>query len=264
MAEHRSYYRNAVLIGTTLYIVILSLENPICWKLDLNGENPNWVNDFVKVCNSYRPVKYPATLSILNKIYIHGGIDLLTGQPTNILYEFDVSNMQLLVLIQKGTVPYPCSMHTLSALDYNRLAIYGGQCIANGIPYNTKCFAIYDLTSKFWTIYNEMSNMPYARALHCAVQASDRLYVYGGQHIDSEGITRVHDDECVWAYDIQHHKWQKYLSPTRESNTFPFGFPINWLSTTGWKQSPGRCSGATMINLNGRIAIIGGLVLASH
>ena len=132
MAEHQLYYRNAVLIDTTLYIIILSLEHPICWKLDLNDENPKWVNDFVNVCNSYRPVKYPATLSILNKIYIHGGIDLLTGQPTNILYEFDVSNMRLLVLMQKGTVPYPRSMHTLSALDYNRLAIYGGQCIANG------------------------------------------------------------------------------------------------------------------------------------
>jgi hypothetical protein len=132
IAELKLYYRNAVLIGATLYIVILSLENPTCWKLDLNGASPKWVSTCIKVCDSYRPVKYPATSSILNKIYIHGGVDLFTGQATNILYEFDVNNMQLLVLTQYGMLLYPCSMHVLSAIDCNRLALYGGQCVAEG------------------------------------------------------------------------------------------------------------------------------------
>jgi len=133
VAEIGLCYRNAILIGTTLYILVLSIENPTAWNIDLNAKKPKWTSVSVKVSDSYRPVTKPATSSILNTIYIHGGIDLLTRKPTNILYAFDVRDVQLHILSQNGTIPSPRSMHTLSAIDHNRLAIYGGQCVADGI-----------------------------------------------------------------------------------------------------------------------------------
>jgi hypothetical protein len=131
-ADFRLYYRNAVMVDAVLYIVALSPDNPRCWKLDLNEKNLKWSCFPVKICGQYQPVKYSATSSISDHIYIHGGIDLLTGQPTNILYELNANCMQLRTLVQNDVLPCPRSMHTLNAIDSNHLMIYGGQCFTNG------------------------------------------------------------------------------------------------------------------------------------
>ncbi|CAG8464379.1 8755_t:CDS:2 [Paraglomus occultum] len=250
------YYRDAVLIGPTLYILVLSIENPTAWKINLNDKTPRWISVTVNMPDSYRPVIHPATSSILNKIYVHGGIDLLTGKPTNILYEFDVCDMQLHILTQNGTIPSPRSMHTISAIDHNRLAIYGGLCVADDCPYDSKDFATYDITNKVWTIHNQMPNLPYARSLHCMLKARDKLYIYGGQQMVSKKREVIHDDTNVWAYDIQNSKWLRYLSSTVQ----PLRLPPEWIFTGGWKQSPGRRVGTAMFCLRDRIAIIGGVV----
>ncbi|CAG8531976.1 2919_t:CDS:2 [Paraglomus occultum] len=258
-AEIGLYYRNAVLIGSTLYVLVLSIENPTAWNIDLNVKNPKWVSVSIKVSDLYRPVKYPATSSISNKIYIHGGIDLLSGKPTNVLYEFDVRDVQLHVLMQTGTIPSSRSMHSLSAIDHNHLAVYGGLCATDDGSYNSKDFATYNLANSVWTIHNSMSNLPYARSLHCALKVRGKLYIYGGQRIVSEEKNELHNDSNVWAYDIQNHKWLRYISSMVYAWT-PLKLPPEWVFTDGQKQSPGRRVGAAMFCIRDRIAIIGGAV----
>ncbi|CAG8566778.1 5303_t:CDS:2 [Paraglomus occultum] len=259
VAEIGLYYRNAVLIGSTLYILVFSIENPTAWIIDLNDKNPKWISVSMKVSDSYRPVKYPATSSILNKIYIHGGIDLLSGKPTNILYEFDVRDVQLQILAQEGTIPSARSMHSLNAIDHNHLAVYGGQCVTDDGPYDSKDFATYDIANRVWTIHDQIPNLPYARSLHCTLKARGRLYIYGGQRIGSKQKTELHTDSHVWAYDIRNHKWLRYISSTAYTWT-PLKLPPEWIFTSGQKQSPGRRVGAAMFCIRNRIAIIGGVV----
>ncbi|CAG8487520.1 8840_t:CDS:2 [Paraglomus brasilianum] len=257
VSDLRLYYRNAVMIDATLYIVVLSLNSPTCWQLRTNEKNLEWLCIPVKVFGQYRPVKYPATSSISNQIYIHGGIDLVTGQPTNALYELSVNNMHLRTLSQSNVLPRPRSMHTLNAIDRNRFMIYGGQCFTNDRPYDCRDYAIYDITNKSWTIYNPVPNIPYARSLHLTVLVRNALYIYGGQQITYVGLSEIHNDDGIWAYDTQNNQWRKYLSPNIEQST-SFRLPSEWISTTGRKQSPGRRVGAAMVCFRNKIVIFGG------
>ncbi|CAG8566798.1 5304_t:CDS:2 [Paraglomus occultum] len=225
VAEIGLYYRNAVLIGSTLYILVLSIENPTAWTIDLNDKNPKWISVSMKVSDSYGPVKYPETSSSLNKIYIHGGIDLLSGKPTNTLYEFDVRDRFTVVNV------------------------------ADDGPYDSKDFATYNLANGIWTIHDQIPNLLYARSLHCTLKARSRLYIYGGQRIVSKEKTELHTDSHVWTYDIQNHS----ISSTVYSWT-PLKLPPEWVFTSGQKQSPGRRVGTAMFCIRNRIAIIGGVV----
>src|SRR5438105_2333555 len=101
-----------------------------------------------------------------------------------------------------------------------------------------------------------MSNLPYARSLHCTLKARDKLYIYGGQQIVSKKQETIHDDSGMWAYDIQNSKWLRYVSSTVQS----LRLPPEWFFTNGRKQSPGRRVGTAMFCIRDCIAIIAGMV----
>ncbi|CAG8502586.1 4365_t:CDS:2 [Paraglomus occultum] len=262
VSDFKLCYRNAVMIDATLYIVVLSPNNPTCWQLRTNEKNPEWLRIPIKVSDQYRPVRYPATSSISNQIYIHGGIDLITGQPTNAMYELNVNNMRLHTLTQSNALPCPRSMHTLNAIDRNHLMIYGGQCFSNDKPYDCKDYATYDVTNKSWTIYNSVPNVPYARSLHLSVFVRNTLYVYGGQQTTYAGLPEIHNDDSIWAYNTQDCRWSKYLSPNIEQST-SYRLPSEWISTTGRRQSPGRRVGAAMVCFGNKVVIFGGSTTAN-
>ncbi|CAI2176840.1 471_t:CDS:2 [Funneliformis geosporum] len=266
-----SNYRDGVWFNHVFYLPVFYKESSICWILDLTGKPIKWVQKPLKFKSTsksrYEPIRHYAAAAIKNLIYIFGGENIYKGVTTNVFYELNVYTFELQILNENDeNIPSPRMMHTLDAIDYHRLAMFGGRSsIFNDdkeFAFDSKDFAIYNTKTKNWTCYNnETPNIPYRRSLHSSFVMNEKLYIYGGQQSKYfSNSSQVHDDEDISVFDFNQDKWYKLLSPPDEGKSLSMLLPSDWIMTSCINRisKPGKRMCVAMFTMHNRIAILGG------
>ncbi|CAG8563907.1 21281_t:CDS:1 [Dentiscutata erythropus] len=259
-----SNYRDGVWSDNIFYLVIFSKDEPICWSLDITVHPITWTSKPIKIVldshDSYEPVRYTAATIIAKIMYIFGGENIETEKLSNVLYELDIKTYNMRK-VESSSTPAPRKMHTLNAIDGNRLIMFGGRCLRGEEVYDTQHFAIYDVKKNIWTYHTESNNMPYRRASHSTTVFDEKLYIFGGQQINSTTTkeTEIHDDKDLHFYDVRHNNWHKLITPYPDGSRLSptLSLPSDWIATDGSKV--GRRVHAAMFSMHHHIFILSGM-----
>ncbi|CAG8740113.1 5594_t:CDS:1, partial [Cetraspora pellucida] len=254
-----SNYRDGVWSNNIFYLVVFSKDQPIFWSLNLDARPITWTRIVLESPDSYEPVRYCAAAVITNSMYIFGGENIETEELSNVLYKLDMTSFKM-VKIESSATPAPRKLHSLNAINSGRLVMFGGRCLMNGEMYDTQHFAIYDINNRCWSNIKS-NNIPYRRASHSTIVLDEKLYIYGGQQINSSSAsteTQIHDDKDIHLYDARQENWNKIIAPYPDGSRLSptLTLPSDWIKTDGSKV--GRRVHAAMFSMSQRIIILGG------
>ncbi|CAG8750838.1 12599_t:CDS:1 [Gigaspora margarita] len=261
-----SNYRDGVWSNNIFYLVIFSKEEPICWSLNLTNRPITWTRNPITIIlesdDLYEPIRYSASAIVEEIIYIYGGENIETKKLSNVFYKLDIKTFNMSKIKESSTTPAPRKMHTLNTIDDDHLIMFGGKCLMEGEEnmYDTQHFAIYDVKKNIWSYHRESINMPYRRASHSTTVLDERLYIYGGQQINSiSKLTEIHDDKDIHLYNIRQDSWHRIITPSPDGSRLSptLSLPSDWTATDGSKV--GRRVDAAMFSMHHRIIILSGM-----
>ena len=119
------------------------------------------------------------------------------------MFTIDLDTSTVAVLPPAEGAKVAClDSHTAVAVDDNKVLLFGGYCGAK----KTNNLYVYSIAENTWTLRKPKEaekDQPVPRALHTAVLAEGKMYVFGGA--DEEGDKR--DD--MWKYDLAQDVWKR-------------------------------------------------------